>query len=257
MKTENQSPNSGLDRNLLIFNQAANMQSGHNLSRRKSSMQKEKDSTANATLWDDGSFHHVLNQLVIRKANMLYFELQSLKKLPDNFGVANKYTSCNSSFEGIGISSIPTIFPSAATIAISVTVDLNQVNNIHLVGHCSDDALVLRWRRLISVLAATTRNPAVLSSFSLTCSINSKSSSGSLTETCKDLLLRLPVAITDSPSIRWCSVCTKNYLFQVLTWCSPADILVVFTLIELRQKQQRPEVLGTTIEASNQQRYGD
>ncbi|WP_167386020.1 hypothetical protein [Xenorhabdus miraniensis] len=31
------------------------------------------------------------------------------------------------------------------------------------------------------------------------------------------------------------------------------DILVVFTLIKLRQKkQQRPDVLGTTIEASNQ-----
>ncbi|MDC9615217.1 hypothetical protein PSI19_15350 [Xenorhabdus khoisanae] len=31
------------------------------------------------------------------------------------------------------------------------------------------------------------------------------------------------------------------------------DILVVFTLIKLRQKkQQRPEVLGTTVEASNQ-----
>ncbi|MDX7990118.1 hypothetical protein [Xenorhabdus littoralis] len=210
-----------------------------------SGVQKEKDSTANATLWRNPNLVYVINQLVNRKANVLYDELQSVKRLPDNFGVANKHTDCNSPFEGIGEIPIPNIFPSAATITISVTVDLNHVNNVHLVSYCSVDDLVLRWRRLISVLAATTRNPAVLSSFSLTCSINSKSSSGSLTETCRDLLLRLPVAITESPSIRWCSVCTKNYLFQVLTWCSPVDILVVFTLIKLRQKQQRPEVLGT------------
>ncbi|WP_141554481.1 hypothetical protein [Xenorhabdus stockiae] len=29
-----------------------------------SQLQKEKDSTANATLWDDGFFHHEINQLV-------------------------------------------------------------------------------------------------------------------------------------------------------------------------------------------------
>lgn len=89
----------------------------------------------------------------------------------------------------------------------------------------------LRWRRLISPLAAVTKKPAVLSPSSLTCSISSRSSSGSLTETCKDLLFFLPVAITGSHCGRWCSVCTKNYSIQSLTWCSPENILVVFTLL--------------------------
>nr|WP_326490411.1 host cell division inhibitor Icd-like protein [Obesumbacterium proteus] len=90
---------------------------------------------------------------------------------------------------------------------------------------------ILRWRRLISPLAAVTKKPAVLSPSSLTCSISSRSSSGSLTETCKDLLFFLPVAITGSHCGRWCSVCTKNYSIQSLTWCSPENILVVFTLL--------------------------
>ncbi|WP_345894181.1 host cell division inhibitor Icd-like protein [Pectobacterium versatile] len=100
--------------------------------------------------------------------------------------------------------------------------------------------LCLRWRRLISPLAAAMRKPAVLSSDSLTLSINSKSSSGSLTETCSDLLFLLPVAITESPYIWWCSVCLIKNSNQVLTWCSPVNILVVFTLLELVSKTTKP-----------------
>lgn len=87
----------------------------------------------------------------------------------------------------------------------------------------------LRCRRLISPFAAVIKNPAVLSPSSLTFSISSRSSSGSLTDTCKDLLFFLPVAITESLVGRWCSVCTKKNLIQLLTWCSPVNILVVFT----------------------------
>ncbi|EAA9297634.1 hypothetical protein ADQ49_25120 [Salmonella enterica subsp. enterica] len=68
----------------------------------------------------------------------------------------------------------------------------------------------LRWRRLISPLAAVIKKPAVLSPSSLTCSINSKSSSGIRTDTCNDLLFFLPVAIAETPVFRWCSVCTKK-----------------------------------------------
>ncbi|PHM23746.1 hypothetical protein [Xenorhabdus budapestensis] len=60
--------------NPLIFNQTANMQSGHNmrvsfsdaqtLRLSFSQSQKEKDSTANATLWDDGSFHHKISLML-------------------------------------------------------------------------------------------------------------------------------------------------------------------------------------------------
>ncbi|EAV3941183.1 TPA: host cell division inhibitor Icd-like protein [Salmonella enterica] len=87
----------------------------------------------------------------------------------------------------------------------------------------------LRCRRLISPFAAVTKKPAVLSPSSFTFSINSRSSSGSLTDTCKDLLFFLPVAITESLVSRWYSVCTKKNLIQLLTWCSPVNMLVVFT----------------------------
>ncbi|WP_232370005.1 hypothetical protein [Xenorhabdus lircayensis] len=69
-----------------------------------SDVQKEKDSTANATLWDDGSFHHKINQSVNRKANVLYFKLQTIKnynslrdvvRFPDNIGLVS-YCSTNS-----------------------------------------------------------------------------------------------------------------------------------------------------------------
>ncbi|WP_240002226.1 hypothetical protein [Photorhabdus sp. S14-60] len=181
--------------NPLIFNQAANLQSAYNLSAKNigmqnsisdnrtlgvtdsysqtlcvsfsdavnlrsslSGVQKEKDNTTNTTLWDDGSFHHKLNQSVNRKANLLYFELQQLKnlpslrgavRLPSLRGLVSKHTDCNSPFEGIGISSIPNIFPSAATITISVTVDLNSVNNIHLVSYCSGDVNHRAYCRLV------------------------------------------------------------------------------------------------------------
>lgn len=92
------------------------------------------------------------------------------------------------------------------------------------------DCLILRCLRLISAFAAVTKKRAVLSPSLLSCSIKFKSSSGSLTETCSDLLFFLPVAIPETSSNRWCSVCTRKLNFQMLTWCSPLTILVVFTL---------------------------
>ncbi|EBQ9002508.1 hypothetical protein DK757_14730 [Salmonella enterica subsp. enterica serovar Blockley] len=102
-----------------------------------------------------------------------------------------------------------------------------------------------RWRRLISPLAAVTRKPAVLSPSSFTCSISAKSSSGSLTDTCNDLLFFLPVAITESPVFWWCSVCTKKNQIQLLTWCSPIYKLVVFTLFYLKVRTAKPGSGGT------------
>ncbi|MBD2811400.1 hypothetical protein ID853_11030 [Xenorhabdus sp. Vera] len=62
-----------------------------------SDVQKEKDSTANATLWRNPNLVYVINQSVNRKANVLYFELQSLKRLPDNIGlVSYRSTNCPS-----------------------------------------------------------------------------------------------------------------------------------------------------------------
>lgn len=91
----------------------------------------------------------------------------------------------------------------------------------------------LRWRRLISLLAAVMRKPAVLSPSAFTCSIASKSSSGSLTDICRDLLFFLPVAITVPLG------------FKCLRWCSPV-VIVVFTLAYLRCKNsEAPKVVAT------------
>ncbi|WP_424122488.1 host cell division inhibitor Icd-like protein [Rouxiella badensis] len=89
---------------------------------------------------------------------------------------------------------------------------------------------VRRWRRLISLLAAAIKKPAVLSPSSFNFSISSKSVKGSLTETCSERLFFLPVAITDAPVFRWCSVYTGKLFVKALRWCSPCYTLVVFTL---------------------------
>ncbi|VDZ64828.1 Uncharacterised protein [Serratia odorifera] len=128
----------------------------------------------------------------------------------------------------------------------------NPVTYENFVDQPSGDSLVFfRCRRLISLRAAVIKNPAVLSPSSLTCSMDSKSSRGSLTDTWSDLLFFLPVAITESRWNWWCSVCTDYFAFQLLTWCSPENILVVFTLIVSWCKNGNAPECGNTAEASN------
>ncbi|WRH11566.1 host cell division inhibitor Icd-like protein [Pantoea sp. JZ2] len=115
---------------------------------------------------------------------------------------------------------------------------------------CEVSLVFLRWRRLISFLAAAIKKPAVLSSGSLTASINSRSASGSLTETCSDLLFLLPVAIAESPYAWWCSVCLRKILNQALTWCSPVNILVVFTSFGEVDKNNEARQCANTYRAS-------
>lgn len=122
----------------------------------------------------------------------------------------------------------------------------------NFVGQLSSDSLdFLRCRRLISLRAAVTKKPAVLSPSSLSCSMDSRSSRGSLTDIWSDLLFFLPVAITGSRWNGWCSVCTDYFAFQLLTWCSPGNILVVFTLIVSWCKNGNASECWNTAEASN------
>lgn len=120
-----------------------------------------------------------------------------------------------------------------------------------LIVNYSLDCLALRCLRLISALAAMIKKPAVLSPSTFNVSISSKSSKGSLTDTCSDLLFFLPVAITGSPSYRWCSVYTKLFHERILTWCSPLNILVVFTYGLICYRNSNAPKCGNTIEAFN------
>ncbi|CFQ42223.1 Ash protein family [Yersinia aleksiciae] len=67
----------------------------------------------------------------------------------------------------------------------------------------------LRWRRLISPLAAVTRKPAVLSPSSFSCSISTITSCGIRTVVICDFAFFAPVAITGSPYVRCMSVYAK------------------------------------------------
>lgn len=70
----------------------------------------------------------------------------------------------------------------------------------------------LRWRRLISPLAAVTRKPAVLSPSSFNFSISSITSCGIRTVVICDFAFFAPVAITRSPHIRCMSVYAKRII---------------------------------------------
>ena len=130
------------------------------------------------------------------------------------------------------------------------TTENPAVNYKNFVGQLSgSDLAFLRWRRLISPFAAVIKNPAVLSPSSFSFSISSKSSRGSLTESCKERLFFLPVAITETSYLRWCSVYTAKLIIKYLKWCSLTYTLVVFTLstakAQLRHKIAKPGSGGT------------
>lgn len=112
------------------------------------------------------------------------------------------------------------------------------------------DLAFLRWRRLISPMAAVIRKPAVLSPLFFTDSISSNTSCGTRTFTCFDLLFTEPVAITDSPRV-WCySLYAKKNQIQYLTCYAPSN-KVNSTLIRPRHKNGNAPECGNTSEASN------
>jgi hypothetical protein len=80
----------------------------------------------------------------------------------------------------------------------------------------SDSLAFLRWRRLISPLAAVTKNPAVLSPSSRSCSISSITSWGMRMVVICDFAFFAPVAITETPCVRCISVYVKKIRRKVL-----------------------------------------
>lgn len=107
----------------------------------------------------------------------------------------------------------------------------------------SDSLALRRWRRLISPFAAVTRNPAVLSPGSLSCSISVITSCGILTVVICDFAFFAPVAISGSPDNRCISVYAKKKIKKVLRCISPECRFK--NEGEIHLKQQRPAVMGT------------
>ncbi|CDM89225.1 conserved protein of unknown function [Xenorhabdus bovienii] len=259
--------------NPLIYNQTAYLQSGHNmrvsfsdavnLRSSLSGAQKEKDSTANATLW--------------RKSDLLYEELQELKnlislrdlvrhtslrgvvsycsinlpslrglvRLPDNIGLV--------SYCSINLPSLRGGVNQGNNIDLVSYYSDNHVNNVHSVSYCSDDALVLRCRRLISARIATEINCPVLSLCSFVCSIPSISSCSTRTVTDWDFAFFEPVAIS-TPHVNWCkTVYTKKLQFKRLTCKTPCYYHVSYTKACIWCENNEAPKCGHTDEASNQQ----
>ncbi len=81
----------------------------------------------------------------------------------------------------------------------------------------------LRWRRLISPRIEVTINCDVLSSLSLTSSIASTTSCGTLAFRACDFAFFVPVAITESPLYWWATVYTKKGDRKALTWATPCN----------------------------------
>ncbi len=116
---------------------------------------------------------------------------------------------------------------------------------------CSDDALDLRWRRLISPVIAKIMNCAVLSPSSLSFSIESTSSCGTRASNFFDFAFIAFVAISVSISSWWLTVYTKNFHEKGLTWLTLKNNIVADTLSHSRNKNSDAPKCGNTIEASN------
>ncbi|CDG99607.1 hypothetical protein XBFM1_1090016 [Xenorhabdus bovienii str. feltiae Moldova] len=143
--------------NPLIYNQTAYLQSGHNmrvsfsdavnLRSSLSGAQKEKDSTANATLWRDSDLSHELNQSVTRNPNLVYEELQQLKRLPSLRG---------------GVNQVKDIYlvSYCSDNHVNNVHSVNQVNLIALDSHCTYCAFInhLTYCRLVQPFGSMPRD---------------------------------------------------------------------------------------------------
>ncbi|QCD04308.1 host cell division inhibitor Icd-like protein [Citrobacter portucalensis] len=118
-------------------------------------------------------------------------------------------------------------------------------------GHTLGSSLAfLRWRRLISPIAAVIRKPAVLSPLFFTDSISSNTSCGTRTFTCFDLLFTEPVAITESPCVKCYSLYAKKTHNQYLTCYAPSN-KVNSTLIDSGYRNGNAPDCWSSTEASN------
>ncbi|CAM3488778.1 protein of unknown function [Xenorhabdus nematophila AN6/1] len=141
--------------------------------------------------------------------------------------------------------------PDATLNWLSFRKIVNYWGYYRLLGYCSDNALVLRWRRLISARIAAEINCPVLSSCSFVCSIPLISSCSTRTVTDWDFAFFEPVAIS-TPFVSWCkTVYTKRFQFKWLTCKTPNHYHVSYTINCLWCENNEAPKCGHTIEASD------
>lgn len=224
-----------------IFNQAANMQPGHNLSAEDIGMQNPMSD--NRTLCVTISYSQTLQGSNTDSQN-LHTSLRVAQTFRVSFSdTVNLRPSFSQSQKEKDSTANATLWDNA-----NLRYEINQVVNLY---YCSDDALALRWRRLISPDIAVTMNCAVLSPSSLNFSIESTSSCGTRASNFFDFAFTAFVAISASISIWWLTVYTKNIHKKRLTWLTLENNMVADTLSYSGSKNNNAPKCGNTIEASN------
>ncbi len=115
---------------------------------------------------------------------------------------------------------------------------------------CSDDALALRWRRLISPCSAVTINCAVLSPSSFNTSIASTTSCGALACIFCDLLFMWSLVISGVSCFIWNPVYTKRITNKHLNW-NPLGVYTGIQLNVVAFKNNKAQQCCSTSWASN------
>ncbi|TBM02940.1 host cell division inhibitor Icd-like protein [Hafnia paralvei] len=195
--------------------------------------QKEKGSVRSAALWDDCSFNHEENHYSTDLDNNA--DLRHLK----NQQLSHPFLGGEHILTTIGgwdLRLHGTLSPAQTLLTEIIGTQNLQVvksysqNNPEIIGavHSANDIssaqlsgsglAFLRWRRLISPLAAVTKKPAVLSPSSLSDSIFSITSCGIRTVVICDFAFFAPVTITDTPW-DWCMSVYAKKITKKGLWC--------------------------------------
>lgn len=197
--------------------------------------QKEKGSVRSTALWDDCTFNHEENHystdLGDTRNPYLAYSINQQVSQP-SFRGEHILTTIG----GWDLRLYGTLSPAQTlhteiigTQSLQVTKRYSQ-NNPEIIGavHSANDIssaqlsgsglAFLRWRRLISPLAAVTKKPAVLSPSSLSDSIFSITSCGIRTVVICDFAFFAPVTITDTPW-DWCMSVYAKKITKKGLWC--------------------------------------
>ncbi|OTA14276.1 hypothetical protein Xvie_03847 [Xenorhabdus vietnamensis] len=227
--------------NSLISNRTANMQSAYNLSVSLadsqnlytslrgaqilrpsfSQAQKEKDSTANATLWDHAFLRNEINQLVN------YNSLRSVVNQVNNFALVSY---CSDDALALRCWSSSCATPISNLISSLTFVPISSTRARASRDESSGSLqLPPLWRRAISTRIAVIINPALLSLPCFTASIPSITSCGTRTVVNCDFAFLFGVGINETP-YNWCvSLYTKKKYKKALT-CVSYESIVKHTL---------------------------
>ncbi|KFC88045.1 host cell division inhibitor Icd-like protein [Hafnia alvei] len=231
-----QNPNSGFATNLLKKFQTVNLQSAQTLCNSFRGVQITIGETPSLKLKADNSLIGLISvrepELVNPLLQLNYRESRELANSLIQLNSVDSTESANSSImsktciagtsPGVLVKFDSDNFPSRDDTQNAQKEKGSTANAAFLHNVDGDQSLsclaILRWRRLISPLAAVTKKPAVLSPSSLSDSIFSITSCGIRTVVICDFAFFAPVTITDTPW-DWCMSVYAKKITKKGLWC--------------------------------------